>query len=221
MVYTLPRRKRLVLTDGVAKYARMQADWRVGSVGVTFADHLEILSNEERWWEFDLVTGSARPLQLQVDREEMTAQREADQTAMSNMSLSSEQRLAATERCERRTLIQLYVIDVGMAFVTWRRRTAFVRDRSPTGSRGPDPNESIMSDEATIYIDRWFPIGDPRNDDLDVARDAWFAQDIAGAEKIAMQTIPHSYEMFLGCIKLEFDQLQEKSVVRSHRAARS
>lgn len=212
-MYTLPRDKRLVLTDGVAKLARMQPGWSGGSVGITFSQQFGIWSNDERWWELDLVTGAARPLQLLIDLDMTAAQRMADREARSNMSLPPEQRLAAAERYEYKAPSQLYVVDVGMAFITWRRKTAFVRDRSPAGSRGPDPNESVMSDDVTIHVDRWFPIHDQRNDDLDVARDAWFAQDTAHAEKITMQTIPHSSELFLACVKLEHELLQRMSVV--------
>lgn len=192
-MHALPRNQRLpiradydaVTDDGIAKLARLTGSWNGGGVSVILADQFGVERTGERWWLFDLITGASQPLRLGGGP---TVPQPSRYTGWKGP-------------------LQAYEIDVGQAFVTWRRKGGFMRSQTP----GNLPIAPQATEDVTIYIDRWFASGDPAHDDLDVARDAWFGEDFMRAKEIVKKVIPHSYELFLACIKVEFGMLQERT----------
>lgn len=197
VTYTLPRNQRLairaktyaVTDDGIAKLASLTGSWNGGGISVIFADQFGVERTGERWWLFDLLTGATQPL-----------------TLGGGPTVPQPSRYTGWKGA-----LQAYEIDVGQAFITWRRKAGFVRPGTPGNDLANRPGDPRAADDVTIYIDRWFAVGDPAYDDLDVARDAWFGEDFTRAMEIAKKLIPHSYELFLACIKLELDVLQERT----------
>lgn len=202
-MYTIPRNQRLTIHaagDSTARLARLTGNWDGNDVGLVFADMFEVERANQRWWSLNLLTGAANPLALEVDPIVTEAQR--------SIFFASGTRPT-----------QPYMIDVGWAFVTWRRTSHFM----PSGRL-----KSRTTDEVTIYINNWFAVADPSREDLDVARDAWFDDDFERSRAIVKKLIPHSYELFIAGIQREFKMLQEATrpsdpevVVRSPSPSRS
>lgn len=199
-MYALPRNQRIAIRskddpslermiDGVATFARLTGSWDRGNIGVIFANQVGVERASERWWKANLFTGVTKPLRL-----------------FPPSPLGDVQPVQATLalQCASRP-VQPHVIDPGQAFITRRRSSAFVQR--------PGNLKSLIgvAEDMTIYVDRWLALDDPMNEDLDVARDAWFERDFIRARKLVGSLMPHSAELFLACIDREFRMLQERT----------
>jgi hypothetical protein len=207
-MHALPRNQRFLLhpkdyavpasNDRLENLARLVGNWDGNGIGVIFVDQLKVEHDGERWWQFDLLTGITEAVALTPGTRAIV-----DQTISYRVAL-----LGPRLRCIP------YSLEPGQAFINWQRisRPPVVKvnmtANRPTVVSGAN---AVPNDSVTIYIDRWFLEGDASNDDLDVARDAWFGADYKRAEEIAEKIIPHSFDLWLACIKLEFNLLQERT----------
>ena len=196
-MYTLPRNQRLTILhedcaiqytgSRIANLARLTGNWDGKDVGVIFVDQFDVEREGERWWQFDLLTGMAEPVTLEPGEA-----RRGYTPGVVAAATSFE--VARIFRDPQRVP---YGLEPGQAFITWRRgprRLPVVQVKmtamGPSVSSGG--STPIPVDSVTIYIDRWLADGDTANDDLDVARDAWFSHDFTRAKEIAAKVIPHS-----------------------------
>jgi hypothetical protein len=208
-VYALPRDQRLEIRskrdtassadDGIAKFARLTGGWDGGDVNIIFAEHFGVERAGERWWQIDLVTGATRPLTLDGAPLELGPYIEVDGRRYPARAGDH-----ASGHAHTPPFAQPYEIEPGQAFVTRLRNAGFVR----LDAAMPGP---IVTEDVTIFVNRWVAVGDPAHEDLDVARDAWLEQDFVRAKEIVEKLIPHSYELFLACIKIEISMLREKT----------
>jgi hypothetical protein len=218
-MYTLQRDQRFSLhpedyalrvsdrNDRIANLARLAGSWDGNGVGVIFVDRFNVTRENERWWQFDLITGIAEPVALTPGNRPI---RDTTSFEVSRPLADPYQRTP-------------YGLEPGQAFIQWKRggRPPIVRvemegNRPMVVNRfdvipGISGAEAMAVDNVTVYIDRWFAEDDPDNDDLDVARDALFAHDMKRAKIITERTIPHSFELWLACIKRELGLLTART----------